>query len=385
MKTRFKHLSKSTISIILAVMMVVSTFTVGIVATNAALAGDTVGAVPSVLYLKPNNNWFADGVSTFKANFNTNGSNYSLVEMSDEGNGYYSVSVPSGATHVEFCRGEWQNNITNQSMPTDGKNCFTINEGTWNGSSSNGTWSTYISSWTVVGAKSTDGSFDDSHWADSFLGTTWNVTNSSNDMSLSSGVYTKTYTNVPVGSYAIKVVGNHSWDVASYPENNKTFTTNAVGTVTVTFNPSDNSVSVTYPGQEDDLASTAKYYLHYANGSDKRSSISVALPLYQVGDTNKYRSKTKVTGINGYLTGWLNEDSSSTTSTTNGYGLSSATCEGSGLSNAQTNNNFDGAAGCKVSVSTTSIQFIVEVDNTSGLAVKFIAEADNKVATYGIV
>ena len=36
MKTRFKHLSKSTISILLALMMVISTVAVGIVTTTAA-------------------------------------------------------------------------------------------------------------------------------------------------------------------------------------------------------------------------------------------------------------------------------------------------------------------------------------------------------------
>ena len=36
MKTRFKHLSKSMVSILLALLMIVSTVMVGIVATNAA-------------------------------------------------------------------------------------------------------------------------------------------------------------------------------------------------------------------------------------------------------------------------------------------------------------------------------------------------------------
>ena len=44
MKTRFKRLSKSTVSVLLALLMVISTFTVGIVATNAALSdSESVG------------------------------------------------------------------------------------------------------------------------------------------------------------------------------------------------------------------------------------------------------------------------------------------------------------------------------------------------------
>ena len=59
MKKRFNHLSKSTISILLALLMVVSTITVGIVATNAAYVApdDSVGYVASGLHLKGSWDW----------------------------------------------------------------------------------------------------------------------------------------------------------------------------------------------------------------------------------------------------------------------------------------------------------------------------------------
>ena len=48
MKTRLKHLSKSTVSVLLALMMIISTFTVGIVATNAEFSdNESVGTSSS--------------------------------------------------------------------------------------------------------------------------------------------------------------------------------------------------------------------------------------------------------------------------------------------------------------------------------------------------
>ena len=83
MKTRFKHLSKSTISVILAVMMVVSTFTVGIVATNAAFAdSDAVGYNYSSPKLHAN--WTKDG------DYTDTWSDYSMVKMH---NGEYAFSI----------------------------------------------------------------------------------------------------------------------------------------------------------------------------------------------------------------------------------------------------------------------------------------------------
>ncbi|MBQ2710601.1 MAG: bacterial Ig-like domain-containing protein [Clostridia bacterium] len=101
-----------------------------------------------VLYLKPNSNWTIDN-AWFAAYFFGNGEKW--VSMTDtDGDGIYEVSVPSGYTKVIFCRMNpsssslsW-NNKWNQTgdltIPTDGKNLFTIPSGAWDGSTS--TWST---------------------------------------------------------------------------------------------------------------------------------------------------------------------------------------------------------------------------------------------------
>ncbi len=102
----------------------------------------------STLYLRPASNWFNDG-ARFVAYFFGNGDK--LVGMTDLNNDYYSVVVPDpGYTGVIFLRmvgtgssfewgAEW--NQTSNLMPDEGKNCFTVKEGTW--SYGGGTWSNY--------------------------------------------------------------------------------------------------------------------------------------------------------------------------------------------------------------------------------------------------
>ena len=106
-------------------------------------------ATPGTLYLKPNGEWLADN-ARFAAYF-FNGSGDTWVSMTDgDGDGYYEAAVPSGYPSVIFCRmaaGTTANNWDNKwdqtpdlTVPTDGKNCWTLNSGDWAG---NGSWSTY--------------------------------------------------------------------------------------------------------------------------------------------------------------------------------------------------------------------------------------------------
>ena len=103
---------------------------------------------PGVIYLKPNSEWLTDG-ARFAAYFFGNGDTW--VSMTDsDGDGYYEAAVPSGFTSVIFCRmngGTTANNWDNKwnqsadlTIPTDGKNCWTLSSGSWDGS---GAWSKY--------------------------------------------------------------------------------------------------------------------------------------------------------------------------------------------------------------------------------------------------
>jgi len=101
------------------------------------------------LYLKPNSNWLIDG-ARFAAYFFGNGETW--ISMNDEdGDGYYEVEAPQGYPSVIFCRmnpgnatNDW-NNKWNQtgdlSIPTDGFNCYTVKEDTWD--NGGGEWSVY--------------------------------------------------------------------------------------------------------------------------------------------------------------------------------------------------------------------------------------------------
>ena len=234
----------------------------------------TSAATPEKLYLTPNANW-KQGNARFAAYFFGNGETW--VSMTDpDGDGIYEVVVPAGYPNVIFCRmnpgataNNW-NNKWNQTadlvIPTDGPNHFTVKEGTWD--SGGGTWSTYGSTClhTNLGAEATcttpqecldcgdpvvsalGHTYSAAHLctrcneqasftvagSGAHLGTEWDTGNRANDMTYADGVYTKVYTNVAAGSYALKVARDHDWGTA-YPSADKTYTVATTGsTVTVT-------------------------------------------------------------------------------------------------------------------------------------------------------
>ena len=105
------------------------------------------------LYLKPNSNWTLDS-ARFAAYFFKDAENnvwVSMVESDSEG--IYEVNIPEGyvfGENVIFCRmnpsttsNNWNNKWNQTSdlvIPTDGKNLYTVAEGTWD--NGGGTWST---------------------------------------------------------------------------------------------------------------------------------------------------------------------------------------------------------------------------------------------------
>lgn len=103
-----------------------------------------------VVYLKPNNNW-KEANARFAAYFWNNSGNV-WVSMTACGDGTYEVHLPEGydyGCNVIFCRmnpGTTANNWNNKwnqtsdlTTPTDGKNLYTVTEGTWD--KGGGTWS----------------------------------------------------------------------------------------------------------------------------------------------------------------------------------------------------------------------------------------------------
>ena len=191
-----------------------------------------IAATPTILYLTPNSNW-TQANARFAAYFFGNGEKWSSMTDSD-GDGIYEVAVPSGYPNVIFCRmnpsasaNNW-NNKWNQTgdltIPTDGKNLFTIPNGSWNGATT--TWSTYTPPvYTIAGSPAV-------------LGSDWSVDDTNNDMTKQNdGTYYLVKENVKLvkdTEYQYKVVRGHSWDW-SYPSDNKTFTVDKSGLYNVTF------------------------------------------------------------------------------------------------------------------------------------------------------
>ena len=104
-----------------------------------------------VLYLKPNANWTNDN-ARFAAYFFGGTPGEVWVSMTAVGDGIYQVNLPTGydyGCNVIFCRmnpGTTANNWNNKwnqtsdlKSPTDGKNLYTVKDGTWD--KGGGTWS----------------------------------------------------------------------------------------------------------------------------------------------------------------------------------------------------------------------------------------------------
>ena len=82
---------------------------------------------------------------------------------------------------------------------------------------------------------------------DAFCGTHWDETNTANDMTYNplTGLYEKTYNNVTAGNHEIKICQNHDWAVSyGNGSDNYYIRVNTAGsTVTITFNPHDNTIN----------------------------------------------------------------------------------------------------------------------------------------------
>ncbi len=100
------------------------------------------------LYLIPNANWKVDN-ARFAAYFFGNGERW--LDMTDaDSDGVYECELPEGYPSVIFCRmnptataNNWSNKwnqTADLTVPTDGTNCYTVTEGTWD--KGGGTWST---------------------------------------------------------------------------------------------------------------------------------------------------------------------------------------------------------------------------------------------------
>ena len=108
-------------------------------------------AANNTLYLTPNSNW-VQGNARFAAYFwNNSGNTWVDMTLVAGKTDFYQCTAPSGYPNVIFCRmnpgttgNDWANKwdqTVDLTVPTDGKNHFTVSDGAWNNAS--GSWGTY--------------------------------------------------------------------------------------------------------------------------------------------------------------------------------------------------------------------------------------------------
>lgn len=165
MKEKIKRISSSTWALLLALMMVVSSFSVLAATTNVNKTGADIVSGDTI-YFYPSDDWKKDSAK-FGAYFVGTNCVKWIGLFDDAGYGYYSATVPSGGPFntVEFLRmsssvsddtlkaggtsnpdNVW-NYTENLTKPSD-NNCYTLKDG-WN--NPGGTWSTYSGGGTATG------------------------------------------------------------------------------------------------------------------------------------------------------------------------------------------------------------------------------------------
>lgn len=156
MKTKISHFGRSTVSVILAVMMLLSTMLIGTISTaNAAVSG------LSEIYFTPSENWAKDAAN-FRLNVQDSSNNWYNIKMTkvDENIPIYKGELDSNTTYnvVQFLRynndntKEWNYSKSCSVIPS-GMNYYTMKTTSyndWSIDNNNGTWSYYSDSDSVA-------------------------------------------------------------------------------------------------------------------------------------------------------------------------------------------------------------------------------------------
>ena len=161
MKTKISRFGRSSVSVILAVMMLLSTMLIGTVSTvNATVSG------LSEIYFTPSKKW-QEGYANFRLNVQDSSNNWHNITMTkvDENIPIYKGELDSNTTYnvVQFLRysgdntTQWDSSKSCSDIPS-GMNYYTMTTETyrdWAIDNTNGTWSTY-SGGSGGGSTSTD-------------------------------------------------------------------------------------------------------------------------------------------------------------------------------------------------------------------------------------
>ena len=238
---------KKAISLLLAIVMLLGCMPLQPRA-NAA-EGD------QALYLKPNSNWLQADARFAIYYWDSNGSGWTDMADTDY-DGYYEGAVPAGISNVIFCRmnpgaaaNDW-NNKWNQTgdltVPTDGKNCYSVPAGSWDGAN-NTNWSVYTPGEDPGTPEDSDPVEVTYYVAGSagLCGVEWANNDPVNAMTKDTdGLYKKTFEKIPAGTYEFKVTDG-TWDNCwGMDGQNYVFTTTAEKNITITFNADTKEIGV---------------------------------------------------------------------------------------------------------------------------------------------
>ena len=240
---------KILLALIVALTLLIS------MATVTVFAEETQPADGTTIYFE--NNWLWTDVRCYYWGDGVTAPEWPGVAMTNAGtyNGHelYSFDVPAGVTGL-IINGIKDDGSGNRDQSPD------ITSGIVNGAAWKMAWAdgnlveSFIydpSNPTPTPNPGTQGGTYTVAGVAGLCGSDWNTTDTYNDMTYNeeTGLYEKTFTGIPEGTYECKVVSNHSWDQSwggSFGEyGNYGFTTFEELDITITFDPATGTVSHT--------------------------------------------------------------------------------------------------------------------------------------------
>lgn len=204
MKTKISHLGRSTVSVILAVMMLLSTMLIGTVSTvNAATNNKFAKGETIYLDLSSFTDWEQENLTMYAYfyYYDTHDSVGNKIPTTEVTDHIYSVTVPNAyCGYIKFQRGDWNMTAEHDADTKGSNNCVKVTG--WDGSSE---WSTYS------GGSTTEKNYYIAGQKGLINGTkAWTQKQDSDKMTYNEtdGFYSITYSNRAVGTYQFKITDN---------------------------------------------------------------------------------------------------------------------------------------------------------------------------------
>lgn len=248
MKTKIKRHSRSVLSVVLALCMLVSCMTAGMIMTDAAKVDSGSVGYSGAKVKGSWDSWAEHTItsSSYSVDLEAN-KTYSFVFTAENNDQFSSNVTIKNTTNYNFSRND--NDAITLQTAAAGSYVFSFS-GYDGGQTSMSVRiefpvDTTPTTWTAVGDNT------------AIFGTAWAPTATANDMTKSGTTWSKTWNGVQLdaGTIKYKVAKNHAW-TTTYPSSDATKTVSTAGlyNVTVTYDESTNAVDMT-------LASAVTYTL----------------------------------------------------------------------------------------------------------------------------